>query len=98
MFFPAKKSKNKKAHKAAAEDSADAPLEAVDIMVDTIIGFLEKSTAYMRAVGNQVFSLISSSVQASTIDLILTVRCFEPPHEYMSDLTAHEATRTAEPW
>ncbi|KAJ7905348.1 hypothetical protein B0H14DRAFT_2659931 [Mycena olivaceomarginata] len=56
----------------AAEDSADAPLEAVDIMVDTIIGFLEKSTAYMRAVGNQVFSLISSSVQASTIDLILT--------------------------
>ncbi|KAF7338414.1 hypothetical protein MVEN_02067200 [Mycena venus] len=71
MFFSAKKGKSKKAQKVA-EDSADAPLEPVDIMVDTIIGFLEKSTAYMRAVGNQVFYLISSSVQASTIDLILT--------------------------
>ncbi|KAJ7751995.1 DNA polymerase phi-domain-containing protein [Mycena metata] len=71
MFFPSKKSKGKKAQKVG-EETEEAPLEPVDIMVDAIIGFLEKSTAYMRTVGNQVFSLISSSVQASTIDLILT--------------------------
>ncbi len=80
MFFSTKKSKGKKAQKVR-EDSTDAPLEPVDIMVDTIIGFLEKSTAYMRAVGNQVFALISSSVQASTIDLILTVCHFRYTHE-----------------
>ncbi|KAJ7273570.1 DNA polymerase phi-domain-containing protein [Mycena haematopus] len=71
MFFSTKKSKAKKSQKVA-EDSADTPLEPVDVMVDTIIGFLEKSTAFLRAVGNQVFSLISSSVEASTIDLILS--------------------------
>ncbi|KAJ7109235.1 DNA polymerase phi-domain-containing protein [Mycena epipterygia] len=71
MFFPSKKSKSKKVQ-MAVEGSEDAPLEPVDVMVDTIIGFLEKSTAYMRAVGNQVFSLISGSVQESTIDLILS--------------------------
>ncbi|KAJ6496539.1 DNA polymerase phi-domain-containing protein [Mycena vitilis] len=70
MFFPVKKSKGKKTQKI--EDEADVPLEPVDILVDTIIGFLEKSTAFMRAVGNQVFSLMASSVQASTIDLILS--------------------------
>ncbi|KAJ6630633.1 DNA polymerase phi-domain-containing protein [Mycena sp. CBHHK59/15] len=69
MFFDKKKSKKKR---KAVEESEDAPLEPVDILVDTIIGFLEKSTAYMRTVGNQVFSLISSSVQGSTIDLILS--------------------------
>lgn len=45
----------------------------VDVLVDTLIGFLEKGTAYLRAAANQAFSLLSSSVQESTIDLILTV-------------------------
>lgn len=42
--------------------------------MDVIIGFLEKGTAYMRAAGNQSFSLLSSSVKDSTINLILSVR------------------------
>lgn len=82
MFFSTKKSKGKKAQQVV-EDAAEAPLEPVDIMVDTIIGFLEKSTAYMRAVGNQAFSLISGSVQASTIDLILSVRHFQCTHDIL---------------
>lgn len=45
----------------------------VDVLVDTLIGFLEKGTAYLRAAANQAFSLLSGSVQESTIDLILTV-------------------------
>ncbi|KAF8212387.1 DNA polymerase phi-domain-containing protein [Mycena galopus ATCC 62051] len=97
MFFPIKKSKGKKAQKAAeVEDSADAPLEPVDVMVDTIIGFLEKSTAYMRAVGNQVFSLISSSVQASTIDLILTQLERRNPGELAQDDDVSEAEESGD--
>ena len=70
-----KKSKKKKKGRSpttAAEDDEAAP-EPIDVLVDTIIGFMEKSTAYMRTVGNQVFSLISGEVKGSTIDLILTV-------------------------
>jgi DNA polymerase phi len=52
----------------------------VDIFVDIVIGFLEKSTSYLRAVGNQVFSLLSSVIQESTVDLILTVRYFTVIH------------------
>ncbi|KAJ4495629.1 DNA polymerase phi-domain-containing protein [Lentinula lateritia] len=54
------------------EDSDDDGPEPIDAIVDTIIGFMEKSTAYMRSIGNQVFSLISGQVKSSTIDLILT--------------------------
>ncbi|KAF8162945.1 DNA polymerase phi-domain-containing protein [Crassisporium funariophilum] len=55
--------------KDLADQTAEEP---IDVLVDTIIGFLEKSTAYMRTVGNQVFSLLSGSVKDSTIDLIVT--------------------------
>ena len=37
--------------------------EPVDVLVDTVIGFLEKGTAYLRAAANQVFALLSGSVQ-----------------------------------
>jgi len=49
-------------------------IEPIDILVDVIIGFLEKGTAYMRAVGNRSFSLLSDAVKDSTINLILSVR------------------------
>ncbi|KAJ6455722.1 DNA polymerase phi-domain-containing protein [Mycena sanguinolenta] len=90
MFFPTKKSKGKKAQRAV-EDSADTPLEPVDIIVDAIIGFLEKSTAFLRAVGNQVFSLISGSVQASTVDLILSQLERRNPSELAQDHDTSEA-------
>lgn len=60
----------KKKSKDTLEEFGDEP---VDVLVDTIIGFLEKSTAYMRTIGNQVFSLLSGSIKESTIDLIVTV-------------------------
>jgi DNA polymerase phi len=47
--------------------------DPIDVLVDTIIGFLERSTAYMRTFGNQAFALLSGSVKDSTIDLILAV-------------------------
>lgn len=74
-MFPAesKKGKGKKSRKSSGGDAEpDEPLP-VDVLVDTLIGFLEQATAYMRAVANQVFTLLSGSVQESTIDLILAV-------------------------
>ena len=65
--------KKKKKDRKTKEPSEDETDEPVDLLVDTIIGFLEKSTAYLRAVGNQVFSLLSGSVKNTTIDLILAV-------------------------
>lgn len=72
---PPKKGKGKKGRKSMGEDAArdkEVP-EPADVLVDAVIGFLEKGTAYMRAVANQVFALLSGAVQDSTIDLILTV-------------------------
>lgn len=71
--------KSKKARKGVTDD-ADMSFEPVDVFVDTIIGFLEKSTAYMRTVGNQVFALLSGSVTDTTIDLIVTVRTHLLPY------------------
>ena len=76
------KKKSKKHNKLAAASGSGPDLtvteddvpEPVDLLVDTVIGFLEQATAYMRAVANQVFSLLSESVRESTIDLILAVR------------------------
>ncbi|KAJ3923602.1 DNA polymerase phi-domain-containing protein [Lentinula edodes] len=71
------KKKTKKGRPSASApvdevDSDDDGPEPIDAIVDTIIGFMEKSTAYMRTIGNQVFSLISGQVKSSTIDLVLT--------------------------
>jgi DNA polymerase phi len=60
----------------SVDSTAEPGSEAVDILVDIIIGFLEKSTAYLRAVGKQAFTLLSGSVRSTTIDLILAVRPF----------------------
>jgi hypothetical protein len=51
--------------------------EPIDVLVDTIIGCLERGTAFMRAVGNRSFSLISGVVKDSTVDLILSVSVSE---------------------
>lgn len=71
MLLTETKKKSKKVDPEAV--SAEPAEEPVDVLVDTIIGFLEKSTSYMRTVGNQVFSLLTSSMKEGTIDLILTV-------------------------
>src|SRR5882762_6470003 len=67
---------NKKARKAPKPSGGTdkSVSEPIDVFVDSIIGLLEQSTAYLRSVANQAFSLLSSAVQETTIDLILTVR------------------------
>lgn len=74
-MFPAEKSKKSRKSTSTTEETegTDAP-EPIDVLVDTILGFLEKGTAYMRSVANHVFSILSGSVRESTIDLIVAVR------------------------
>ncbi|KAI8998993.1 DNA polymerase phi-domain-containing protein [Trametes punicea] len=85
-MFPAEGKKSKKARKSMGEEKGkEKELPApIDVLVDAIIGFLEKGTAYMRAVANQVFTLLSGSVQESTIDLILTQLERRDPEELMA--------------
>ena len=72
MFAPAPK-KIKKARKSTDDTTGESVPEPVDVLVDSIIGFLEQSTAYLRTVANQTFSLISGAVQENTLDLIVSV-------------------------
>ncbi|KDR81783.1 hypothetical protein GALMADRAFT_221648 [Galerina marginata CBS 339.88] len=67
------------------KEAQETSEEPVDVLVDTVIGFLEKSTAYMRTVGNQVFSLLSGSVKDTTIDLIVTQLERRDPSELLDD-------------
>lgn len=73
-FFPSDK-KGKKSSDSDGTTDESTP-EPIDMLVDLIIGFMEKSTAYLRTIGNQAFSLLSDTVKESTIDLILTVCLF----------------------
>ena len=79
-MFPAEPAGGKKGKKgrksASAGDEAKGGEELpapADVLVDAVIGFLEKGTAYLRAAANQAFALLSGAVAASTIDLVLTV-------------------------
>ncbi|KAI0637371.1 DNA polymerase phi-domain-containing protein [Trametes polyzona] len=86
-MFPVESKKSKKGRKSMGEDKGkEKELPApIDVLVDAVIGFLEKGTAYMRAVANQVFSLLSGAVQESTIDLILSQLERRDPEELMAE-------------
>ncbi|KAF9246115.1 DNA polymerase phi-domain-containing protein [Melanogaster broomeanus] len=70
MFLSEKTSKKSK--KVKSEPLSDADAQPIDILVDVIIGFLENASAFTRSVANESFSRVSSAVQGSTVDLILT--------------------------
>lgn len=81
QLFPVRSSdedRKKKKRKSAIKEETkpkdeDEPLP-IDMLADTIIGFLEKGTAFLRTVANQSFSLLTARLEKSTIELILTVR------------------------
>ncbi|THG98713.1 hypothetical protein EW026_g3515 [Hermanssonia centrifuga] len=83
-MFPAESKKTKKSRRPSTTTEDEGP-EPIDVLVDTVIGFLEQATAYMRAVANQVFSLLSSAVCESTIDLILAQLERREPGEMADD-------------
>lgn len=73
MLLVDNKQKKDRKTKKLSEEVTEEP---VDILVDTVIGFLEISTAYIRTVATQAFSLLSGSIKDTTIDLILAVSRF----------------------
>jgi DNA polymerase phi len=70
-MFPAD-SKSKKRRKSRTTAQPDSPIP-IDMLVDVLIGFLEKSTSYLRAVANKTFLCIASAATETTIDLIVAV-------------------------
>ena len=65
--------RKKSSQQSPSDGDVEEDVQPVDVLVDSIIGMLEQSTAYLRAVANQVFTLLSSSAKGTTIDLILRV-------------------------
>ena len=78
LLFPAgtsNKDEKKKRKSVVTEEHEpkDGGEPPIDILADTIIGFLEKGTVFLRTVANQSFSLLSALLERSTIELMLTV-------------------------
>ena len=69
-----KASKKQKAAAAEEVDDEEEDLAPIDILVDVLIGFLEKSSSQLRALASQVFGVLSGEATESTIDLLLAVR------------------------
>lgn len=95
------KDKKKKKRKSAVTEEAkanngDEPLP-IDILADTIIGFLEKGTTFLRTVANRSFSLLSARLERSTIELILTVGAISSRDTIALDLVYDAATGTKRP-
>lgn len=74
MFPPptGKSQKSKKKEKPVVNGEED--VKPIDLLVDDLIGYLEKSSAFMRVVGNRVFEALCGEVEGSTVHLLLTVR------------------------
>ena len=88
-LFPSRKGAKKSRSK-----NEETP-EPIDVLVDLIIGFMERSTTYLRAIGNQAFALLSGSVKQSTIELILMVLCKSILIFTLIDVFIVKATREA---
>lgn len=69
FLLPTKKGKkSKKIEPKSSEDT-----KPIDLLVDDLIGYLEKSSAFMRVVANRVFEAVSGELEGSTVRLLLTV-------------------------
>jgi hypothetical protein len=72
FLCPAKTSnKSKKEEKIERKRGEDA--KPIDLLVDDLIGYLERSSAFMRVVANRVFAAVCGEVEESTMHLLLTV-------------------------
>lgn len=72
-MFTTKKSKAQPKLTAANGDDEPEDLAPIDLLVDVLIGFMERSSAQLRSLATQVFAMLSAEVSESTIDLLLAV-------------------------
>ncbi|EGO20980.1 hypothetical protein SERLADRAFT_452123 [Serpula lacrymans var. lacrymans S7.9] len=83
MFLVNKK--GKKSRKSVDNKDGEQTPDPIDVFVDTIIGFLERPSTYMRTTANQSFSLLTGAVQESTIELIVRQLERRDPAELATD-------------
>ena len=55
------------------DDEEPEDLDPMDLLVDVLIGFLERASSQLRALASQVFGMLSGEVTESTVDLLLAV-------------------------
>ncbi|KAL7413375.1 DNA polymerase phi-domain-containing protein [Mrakia frigida] len=53
------------------DDEEPEDLDPMDLLVDVLIGFLERASSQLRALASQVFGMLSGEVTESTVDLLL---------------------------
>lgn len=78
ILTSAKDSVRKTKGKAGAQAEEEDEPEPIDVIVDGLIGELEKGSAYERDTANAVFDLICGALRGSGMDLLLTVRASPP--------------------
>ncbi|THH32974.1 hypothetical protein EUX98_g1203 [Antrodiella citrinella] len=78
-LFPEKKKKK------ASSSETDSHAEPIDVLIDIVIRFLEAGTNFMRSVANQTFTLLSGSLEAGSIDLIVAQLASPDPAELAAD-------------
>jgi DNA polymerase phi len=98
MFNLANKSqKTGKANDIAQASVDQERFKPIDLIVDSLIGHLEKSTTLMRVISGQVFTALCSKVEQSTMDLLLEVRryCKVPSALQLIELLANSEAQCA---
>jgi DNA polymerase phi len=69
MFIQSKRSPKKKKNKENAEDNHDP----IDVIVDVLLGFLAKPSAFLHNMTEQAFKVFCGGVTKSSLDLMLDV-------------------------
>ncbi|KAG2157394.1 DNA polymerase phi-domain-containing protein [Suillus clintonianus] len=82
MFSTDNSSKKRRKSQTISQPESPKP---IDMLVDVLIGFLEKSTSYLRAVANKTFSCIASAATETTIDLIVAQLERRNPADLVAD-------------
>ncbi|KAG1754468.1 DNA polymerase phi-domain-containing protein, partial [Suillus lakei] len=94
-FSTDNKSKKRRKSHAISQSESDSP-KPIDMLVDVLIGFLEKSTSYLRAVANKTFSCIASAATETTIDLIVAQLERRNPVDLVADEEDETESATSE--
>ncbi|KAG1875007.1 DNA polymerase phi-domain-containing protein [Suillus tomentosus] len=95
MFSTDNKSKNRRKSHTISQPDSDSP-KSIDMLVDVLIGFLEKSTSYLRAMANKSFSCIASAATETTIDLIVAQLERRNPADLVADEEDETESATSE--
>lgn len=95
MFSTDNKSKNRRKSHTISQPDSDFP-KPIDMLVDVLIGFLEKSTSYLRAMANKTFLCIASAATETTIDLIVAQLERRNPADLVADEEDETESTTSE--